>query len=83
MECDDLILYLSDYIDNELTHDLSDEAQAHLATCHDCRVVLDTTNRTITLVQQQATRKIPAGRRKKLFAELQEAFLQREVGSSE
>jgi len=43
MKCEDLLQYLSDYIDQELDEELTAEAQEHLATCHNCRVVLDTT----------------------------------------
>jgi len=75
MECNDLLHYLSDYIDNNLDDDLVAEAQEHLATCHNCKVILDTTQQTIALMLQQEKRVIPAHNRKKLFNQLQEAFL--------
>lgn len=74
MECETLLIYLSDYIDRELTDDLIEEAQAHLATCQNCRVVLDSTQQMIFLYKQQGQRKIPAARRQKLFNQLSEAF---------
>jgi predicted anti-sigma-YlaC factor YlaD len=78
MECEDLVAYLSDYIDQNLDDELTVEAQEHLATCHNCRVVLDTTQQTIFLYRQQGQqRKIPASRRERLFDQLQEAFLKR------
>ena len=77
MECEELITYLSDYIDKNLDEELTTEAQAHLATCHNCRVVLDTTQQTIFLYRQQGKRTIPAARRQRLFTQLQEAFLER------
>jgi predicted anti-sigma-YlaC factor YlaD len=78
MECEELVTYLSDYIDQNLDEELTVEAQEHLATCHNCRVVLDTTQQTIFLYRQQGQqRKIPATRRKRLFDQLQEAFLKR------
>ncbi len=77
MECEELISYLSDYIDKNLDEELATEAQAHLATCHNCRVVLDTTQQTIFLYRQQGKRSIPAARRQRLFTQLQEAFLKR------
>jgi len=75
MKCEELLHYLSDYIDQELDDELSAEAQEHLATCQNCRVVLDTTKQTIFLFREQGKRTIPAGRRQRLFDQLQDAFL--------
>lgn len=75
MECEELVTYLSDYIDQNLDEELAAEAQAHLATCENCRVVLDTTQQTIFLYRQQGNRTIPAARRKRLFFQLEAAFL--------
>ena len=75
MECKDLVQYLSDYIDNNLDEALTQEAQEHLATCENCRVVLDTTQQTIFLYREQGKRVIPAARRKRLFTQLQASFL--------
>ena len=78
MECEELVAYLSDYIDNNLDEELTAEAQAHLATCHNCRVVLDTTQQMIFLYRQQGSkRSISAARRQRLFSQLQEAFLKK------
>ena len=76
MNCEELLQYLSDYIDQDLDEDLTAAAQEHLETCHNCRVVLDTTQQTIFLFREQGQRTIPAARRQRLFDQLQEAFLQ-------
>lgn len=34
MTCEELLQYLSDYIDQNLDEELTAAAQAHLATCH-------------------------------------------------
>ena len=78
MKCEELLAYLSDYIDQNLDEELTEEAQHHLATCQNCRVVLDTTQQTIFLYRRQGTRKIPAKRRQRLFTQLEAAFLDRE-----
>lgn len=78
MTCDQLITYLSAYIDNELDEDLTAAALQHLATCQNCQVVLNTTQRTILLGRGQAQRRIPADRRGMLFARLHEAFLRQQ-----
>ncbi len=77
MTCEELLAYLSDYIDQNLNEELIAEAQEHLATCHNCRVVLDTTQQTIFLYRQQGQRQIPAVRRQRLFSQLQNAFLKK------
>lgn len=75
ISCEDLLQYLSDYIDNELDQELTDVAKHHLASCHNCRVVLDSTQQTIFLFREQGKRTIPAASRKRLFDQLQAAFL--------
>ncbi|NOY99892.1 MAG: zf-HC2 domain-containing protein [Chloroflexi bacterium] len=75
MTCEELLQYLSDYIDNELDEDLTAEARAHLATCHNCKVVLDTTRKTIFLYRERGKRAISAERRQELFDKLQTSFL--------
>jgi anti-sigma factor RsiW len=73
------LVYLSDYIDNNLDAGLTAVAQHHLSTCQNCRVVLDSTQKTITLFRKQGKRTIPAERRNRLFNQLQSAFLTRSV----
>ena len=78
ISCEELLQYLSDYIDNDLDEELTAVAQNHLGTCHNCRVVLDSTQQTIFLFQEQGQRMIPAQRRQRLFNQLQTAFLAKE-----
>jgi anti-sigma factor RsiW len=77
MECEELLAYLSDYIDQNLDEELRAEAQEHLATCSNCRVVLDTTHQTILLFRKRGKRVIPGARRQRLFKQLEDAFLHR------
>jgi predicted anti-sigma-YlaC factor YlaD len=74
MNCEELVLYLSDYIDRELDEDLLAEAQEHLATCHNCRILLDTTQQTILLSRQVTRKTIPVSRRADLFRRLHDAL---------
>lgn len=78
MTCEELLQYLSDYIDQNLDEELTAAAREHLATCQNCRVTLDTTQQTIFLFREQGRRTIPAGRRQRLFDQLQDAFLKRD-----
>jgi anti-sigma factor RsiW len=74
MNCEELIHYLSDYIDRNLSDELQAEAQEHLATCHNCHVVLDTTRQTIYLYRQSGRQAIPSEHRSELFARLQQSL---------
>ncbi len=74
LTCDDLLAYLSSYLDGELDEDLSAAAREHLATCRHCQVVLDSTQRVILLGEGQRQRRIPAARRGALFERLRGAL---------
>ncbi len=78
MTCEELVSYLSAYLDQELDEDLTAAAQEHLATCPNCRVVLHTTRRVIQLGQAQYQVAFPASRRARLYTRLRQAFLARE-----
>ncbi|HLC35798.1 MAG TPA: zf-HC2 domain-containing protein [Anaerolineales bacterium] len=77
MNCEELIHYLSDYIDNGLTEKLRVDAEEHLATCRNCHVVLDTTRQTIVLFKETQHEGIPVDRRSALFAQLEKALAAR------
>lgn len=82
ISCDELVSYLSDYIDNNLSEELSLVAREHLETCKDCRVVLDSTQQMIFLYREQGkSREIPAQRQQQLYGELLDVFLQSEPDS--
>lgn len=76
MTCGELITYLSDYIDQDLSEELQAEAREHLATCQNCHVVLDTTQKMIFLCREAERQGIPAERRNALFERLQNALEQ-------
>lgn len=75
LTCEDLLQYLSEYLDNNLSDPLIIAAQEHLKTCESCRVVLNTTQQSIFLVHTYGTRIIPSDRRDKLWQQLEAAFL--------
>jgi anti-sigma factor RsiW len=78
MQCADLVRYLSDYIDNNLSAELTREAQEHLATCQNCHIVLDSTQRTILLFRQRGQQVGLAPRRhESLFGQLALALAER------
>lgn len=69
--CEQLLGSLSEYIDGELTPELCEEIEKHLSGCDDCRVVLNTTKRTIDLVHAPIERPdLPDDVRERLFKRL-------------
>ena len=68
--CKALLGSLSEYIDGELPAELCQEIEKHLEGCENCRVVLDTTRRTIDLVHLPASQDVPADVRERLFKRL-------------
>lgn len=69
--CQALLGTLSEYIDGELSAELCKEIEKHLAGCDNCRIVLNTTKRTIDLVRiQEDGEDMPAGVRERLFKRL-------------
>lgn len=77
MTCEQLIPYLSDYIDNSIDEPLATAARQHIATCPHCHVLVDTTRQTITLMQAGKARVIPAADKTRLVAEIESAFDER------
>jgi RNA polymerase sigma-70 factor (ECF subfamily) len=74
MTCEQLLPYLSDYIDNTADAPLAAAARAHIVTCPHCHVLLDTTLKTITLLSNDKPRVIPTADREHLFGEIRAAF---------
>ena len=69
--CQALLGTLSEYIDGELPAELCKEIEKHLEGCDNCRVVLNTTRRTIDLVQVPvAENPLPDEVRERLFKRL-------------
>ena len=69
--CEELLGSLSAYIDGDLPPELCEELEKHLAGCNDCRVVLNTTKRTIDLVHSLLEKPdLPEDVRERLFKRL-------------
>jgi anti-sigma factor (TIGR02949 family) len=69
--CEELLGSLSAYIDGDLNPELCQELERHLAGCDNCRVILNTTRRTIDLVHAPTEMlDVPADVRERLFKRL-------------
>ncbi len=69
--CHELLGWLCDYIDGDLSQELCDQLDRHIAECNDCRVVVDTLRKTIYLYRvTNASTDVPGGVRERLFKTL-------------
>ena len=69
--CEELLFSLSAYIDGDLGPELCQELGKHLAGCDNCRIVLNTTKRTIDLVHAPIEKlDVPEDVRERLFKRL-------------
>ena len=59
-----------DYIDGELEKDLCQQLESHLKDCDQCRIVLDTTKKTIEIYRDQTPMDLPEDVRSRLRASL-------------
>ena len=71
LECKDLIHHLNDYIDGELDDTLCGKIEAHIESCPNCKVVVNTLKKTIQLYQDDGESvTLPLEARHRLFAAL-------------
>lgn len=61
---------LGDYVEGTLGAELCQELEAHMAVCENCRVVVNTLAKTITLYHQLPAPELPNAVKERLFAVL-------------
>lgn len=62
---------LSDYVDGDLPQELCDEIELHMNDCDNCRIVVDTLSKTISLYQTSSEPAVvPEDVRQRLFHRL-------------
>lgn len=71
--CHALLDSLSDYIDGELGPDLCSKIEHHLEGCENCRIVIDTLRKTVSLYQATAEESpsVPQEVRQRLYRVLE------------
>ncbi len=65
--CINLLSQLSDYIDGELEDALCTEIEQHMADCPDCRAVVNTLEKTITLYRSTGRAEVPQDVQDRLY----------------
>lgn len=73
MNCRSIVKELSNYLDEALDTTLKDSIERHLEHCDDCRVVVDTTKKTIQIYCNSEPAPLPEDTKLRL----REALLQR------
>ena len=72
MRCRQVVDKISEYLDGELDPELVRELERHLEHCEDCRVVIDTTRKTVDVFCHTEPAPLPVDVRERLnqmFAE--------------
>lgn len=70
-ECRKLLSSLSDYVDGDLQQELCDEIELHMKDCENCRIVIDTLRKTVSLYQTSSEPTVvPDEVRQRLFHRL-------------
>lgn len=66
MNCSDFLKELTDYLDNEIDQRTREELDEHLAWCHDCFVICNTTRKTIEIYRDSKLYELPEDLRERL-----------------
>jgi anti-sigma factor RsiW len=65
-KCKELVGELVDYVDGELDPELCKRLEAHLASCDNCRLMVDTLKKTVQLCREGTCEDLPEDLQAKL-----------------
>jgi anti-sigma factor RsiW len=71
LNCLGVLRELSNYLDGELGSGMREELERHLGKCEDCRLVVDTTRKTIQIFCKSEPVPLPNDIRMRLHAALE------------
>ncbi len=71
MKCKSIVIELADYLDGALDSSLRASIEQHLEKCSDCRLVVDTTKKTIEIFCNSEPAPLPADIRQRLHDALE------------
>jgi anti-sigma factor (TIGR02949 family) len=74
MRCRQVVDKISEYIDGELDPELVRELERHLEHCEDCRVVVDTTRKTVEVFCHTEPAPLPNDVRERLNQTFRHSF---------
>ena len=70
MNCKTLVVELEDYLDEELDAELRANIELHLAKCKNCKLIVDTTKKTIQIYCNSEPAPLPQTTRQRLHEAL-------------
>ena len=70
IRCKEILQELSQYLDEEITPELRAQMEVHLCACRHCKVLVDTTRKTLTLVSDNSILELPQGVSERLLERL-------------
>ena len=77
MNCRGLIQEISAYLDGELGPELLADIEIHLERCKDCRLIVDTTRKTIEIYYSSQPLPLPTDVRERLHQALKKRLSRR------
>jgi anti-sigma factor RsiW len=66
VKCTEFLQELTDYLDGKISDNLKMELDEHLHWCHECHVVMNTTQKTIEIYRDNELYVLPEGLRNRL-----------------
>jgi anti-sigma factor RsiW len=70
IRCEDILREISELLDDDVTPEMRTQIESHLCACRHCKVLVDTTRLTLTLVSTHQILELPDGVSSRLIARL-------------
>ncbi len=77
LECKHVLAELSNYLDGEVSPELKRAVEEHLAKCHRCTLIYDTTRKTLKIVTDVGPFELPLAASARLHARLQQLIAEK------
>ena len=77
MKCKDVIREISEYLDGQLDATMLAELERHLGHCEDCKLIVDTTRKTIEVFCNSQPAPLDSSVRQRLHSALQQRLQRR------
>jgi predicted anti-sigma-YlaC factor YlaD len=74
LSCEEVLANLSDYFDGECSAELRAQLEDHISKCRRCRVVFDSTGKTLKILVDVEPFEVPLAVSARLYSRLQEVL---------
>jgi hypothetical protein len=82
LDCRQVLANLSDYVDEDVSERLRRALEEHIARCRRCRVLVDTTRKTLKITIDAEPFEVPPEVSLRLYARLNDFMLRETAGAS-